>query len=170
MRTFLAADLQDACVLYIVDPEAVAACHQAGVGAVIDLEVGGKASSLQGEPCSMQAEVVALSDGSFRYDGPIVRRPRRHHGTLAHIRQGGVHVLLVNKREQPFCTAFSRTLGLDPKQMRYVGVKSAAHFRAGFEPWAGQIQVISEPSVHDPADAKLAFKRLGRKLYPFDDI
>ncbi len=170
LQTFLAADLQDACVLYIVDPEAVAACHQAGVGAVLDLEVGGKASPLQGEPCSMRAEVVALSDGSFRYDGPMYAGLDGTMGPSAHIRQGGVHVLLVNKREQPFCTAFSRTLGLDPKQMRYVGVKSAAHFRAGFEPWAGQIQVISEPSVHDPADAKLAFKRLGRKLYPFDDI
>ena len=170
MQTFLEADLQDACVLYIVDPEAVAACHQAGVGAVIDLEVGGKASSLQGEPCSMRAEIVALSDGSFRYDGPMYAGLDGTMGPSAHIRQGGVHVLLVNKREQPFCTAFSRTLGLDPKQMRYVGVKSAAHFRAGFEPWAGQIQVISEPSVHAPSDAKLAFKRLGRKLYPFDDI
>ena len=170
LRTFLAADLQDACVLYIVDPEAVAACHQAGVGAVLDLEVGGKASPLQGEPCSMRAEVVALSDGRFLYDGPMYSGLDGTMGPSAHIRQGGVHVLLVNKREQPFCTAFSRTLGLDPKQMRYVGVKSAAHFRAGFESWAGQIQVISEPSVHDPADAKLAFKRLGRKLYPFDDI
>lgn len=170
LRTFLDADLQDACVLYIVDPEAVAACHQAGVGAVIDLEVGGKASSLQGEPCSMRAEVVALSDGSFRYDGPMYAGLDGTMGSSAHIRQSGVHVLLVNKREQPFCTAFSRTLDLDPKQMRYVGVKSAAHFRAGFEPWAGQIQVISEPSVHAPADANLAFKRLGRKLYPFDDI
>ena len=170
LRTFLAADLRDACVLYIVDPEAVAACHQAGVGAVIDLEVGGKASPLQGEPCSMRAEVVALSDGRFLYDGPMYSGLDGTMGPSAHIRQGGVHVLLVNKREQPFCTAFSRTLGLDPKQMRYVGVKSAAHFRAGFESWAGQIQVISEPSVHDPADAKLAFKRLGRKLYPFDDI
>ena len=170
LRTFLEADLQDACVLYIVDPEAVAACHQAGVGAVIDLEVGGKESSLQGEPCAMRAEVVALSDGSFRYDGPMYAGLDGTMGPSAHIRQGGVHVLLVNKREQPFCTAFSRTLGLDPKQMRYVGVKSAAHFRAGFAPWAGQIQVISEPSVHAPSDAKLAFKRLGRKLYPFDDI
>ena len=170
LRTFLAADLQDACVLYIVDPAAVAACHQAGVGAVIDLEVGGKASPLQGEPCSMQAEVVALTDGRFRYDGPMYAGLDGTMGPSAHIRQGGVHVLLVNKREQPFCTAFSRTLGLDPKQMRYIGIKSAAHFRAGFESWAGQIQVISEPSVHDPADAKLAFKRLGRKLYPFDDI
>jgi len=170
LRTFLAADLQDACVLYIVDPAAVAACHQAGVGAVLDVEVGGKSSSLQGEPCPMRAEVVALSNGSFRYDGPMYAGLDGTMGPSAHIRQGGVHVLLVNKREQPFCTAFSRTLGLDPKQMRYVGVKSAAHFRAGFEPWAGQIQVISEPSVHAPADAKLAFKRLGRKLYPFDDI
>ena len=170
LRTFLAADLRDACVLYIVDPEAVAACHQAGVGAVIDLEVGGKASPLQGEPCSMRAEVLALTDGRFLYDGPMYAGLDGTMGPSAHIRQGGVHVLLVNKREQPFCTAFSRTLDLDPKQMRYVGVKSAAHFRAGFESWAGQIQVISEPSVHDPADAKLAFKRLGRKVYPFDDI
>ncbi len=170
LQTFLTADLQDACVLYIVDPEAVAACHQAGVGAVIDVEVGGKASPLQGEPCSMRAEVVALSDGFFRYDGPMYAGLDGTMGPSAHIRQGGVHVLLVNKREQPFCTAFSRTLGLDPQQMRYIGVKSAAHFRAGFEPWAGQIEVIAEPSVHAPADANLAFKRLGRKLYPFDDI
>ena len=118
----------------------------------------------------MQAEVVALSDGRFRYDGPMYAGLDGTMGPSAYIRQGGVHVLLVNKREQPFCTAFARTLGLDPKQMRYIGIKSAAHFRAGYESWAGQIQVISEPSVHDPADAKLAFKRLGRKLYPFDDI
>ena len=170
LRTFLAADLQDACVLYIVDPQAVTACHEAGVGAVLNLAVGGKSSPLQGEPCSMRAEVVALTAGPFRYDGPMYAGLDGNMGRSAHIREGGVHVLLVNKREQPFCTAFSRTLGLDPKQMRYVGVKSAAHFRAGFEPWAGQIQVISEPSVHAPAEGKLAFKRLGRKLYPFDDI
>ena len=170
LRAFLAADLQDACVLYIVDPAAVAACRQAGVGAVLDLEVGGKSSPLQGEPCSMRAEVVALTDGRFLYDGPMYAGLDGNMGASAHIRQGGVHVLLVNKREQPFCTAFSRTVDLDPKQMRYVGVKSAAHFRAGFESWAGHIQVVSEPSVHAPVEAKLAFKRLGRQLYPFDDI
>ena len=91
-------------------------------------------------------------------------------GPSAHIRQGGVHVLLVTEREQPFDTAFARTLDLDPRKMRYIGVKSAAHFRAGFEAWAGAIHEVSEPSVHNPADAKLAFKNLGRKLYPFDDI
>jgi microcystin degradation protein MlrC len=70
--------------------------------------------------------------------------------------------------EQPFDTAFARSLGLDPRQMRYIGVKSTAHFRAGFEPWAGAIYLISEPSVHNLGH--LPFKRLGRKMYPFDDI
>ena len=168
LRAFLDADLQDACVLYIVDPDSVEACHTAGVGASLDLEVGAKSTPLQGEPVRMKAEVVAVSDGRFRYDGPMYAGLEGNMGPSAHIRQGGVHVLLVNAREQPFCTAFSRTLGLDPKEMRYIGVKSAAHFRAGFEAWADAIHLVAEPSVHNPAKVKLAFTNLGRKLYPFD--
>ena len=170
LQTFLDANLQQACVLYIVDPEAVARCMEEGVDAIIELEVGGKSSPLQGEPCRMRAEVVALSDGLFRYDGPMYAGLEGHMGPSAHIRHGGVHVLLVSEREQPFDTAFARTLGLDPRQMKYIGVKSAAHFRAGFESWAAAIYEVSEPSVHNPAEAGLAFRHLGRKLYPFDDI
>ena len=59
---------------------------------------------------------------------------------------------------------------LDPKEMRYVGVKSAAHFRSGFESWSGAIHCVAEPSVHNPSDGKLAFKNLERKLYPFDEF
>ena len=170
LRAFLDAGLEDACVLYIVDPEAVAACHEAGVGAQLALDVGAKSSPLQGQPCRMEAEVVAVSDGRFRYDGPMYAGMERTMGPSAHIRQGGLHVLLVTQREQPFDTAFSRTLGLDPKEMRYISVKSTAHFRAGFEAWAGAIHLVSEPSVHAPVDADLAFKNLGRKLYPMHDI
>ena len=85
-------------------------------------------------------------------------------GPSAHIVQDGVHVLVVSYREQPFDTAFSRTMELDPRQMRYVGVKSAAHFRAGFESWAGAIHVVSEPNVHSPEAVAGRFRNLGRKL------
>ena len=53
--------------------------------------------------------------------------------------------------------------------MDYIGVKSSAHFRAGFESWAGGIYVVSEPGVHNPATGEVRFCRLGRKLYPLDD-
>lgn len=170
LRTFVDAGLDEACVLYMVDPEAIAQCHRVGVGATITLDVGGKSSPLQGEPVRMTVEVVAISDGRFRYDGPMYAGLEGNMGPSAHIRHGGLHVLLVTAREQPFDTAFARTLGLDPRQMRYIGVKSAAHFRSGFEAWAGAIYVVSEPGVHRADTGALKFTRLGRKLYPIDEI
>ena len=53
LHTFIEAGLQDACVLYIVDRDAVAQCRAAGVGATLPLVVGGKSSPLQGEPVQM---------------------------------------------------------------------------------------------------------------------
>ena len=166
LRAFIDAGLRDACVLNITDPEAVRQCTEAGVGATLTLDVGGKSSPLQGDPVRMTARVVALSDGKFRYDGPMFAGLANDLGPSAHIEQNGVHVLLTTLREQPFDTAFARSLNLDPRQMRYIGVKSAAHFRAGFEAWAGAIHVVSEPSVHDLGN--LPFNRLNRRLYPFD--
>ena len=168
LRTFLERKLDQACILYIVDPEAVALCERAGAGARLRLEVGARSTPLQGQPVTMDAEVVALGDGHFRYEGPRNRGLAGNMGPSAHIRQEGVHVLLVTRREQPYGVAFSLTMGLDPRQMRYVGVKSAAHFRGGFEPWAGWIQVVSEPCVHSPEG--LTYRNLGRKVYPLDDI
>jgi microcystin degradation protein MlrC len=164
LRTFLEAGLRAACVLNITDPEAVRQCQAAGVGATLSLSVGGKSSPLQGEPVRMTARVVALSDGKSRYDGPMFAGLESNLGPSAHIEQNGIHVLLTTLREQPFDTAFARSLGLDPRQMRYIGVKSAAHFRAGFESWSGAIHVVSEPSVHNLGH--LPFKRLNRRLYP----
>lgn len=169
LRAFIEADLEDACVLYLVDPEAVEVCMEAGVGATVTLDVGAKSTPLQGEPITMTVEVEALTDGKFRYHGPMYEGLEGNMGSSAHIRQDGIHVLLVSRREQPFDTAFSETLGLDPRQMQYIGVKSAAHFRAGFESWAGAIHLVSEPGVHDPMSGHLTFHRLGRKLYPLTD-
>ncbi len=166
LRAFLERRLQKACILYIVDPEAVAACRAAGVGASVELDVGAKTTPLQGRPVRLTAEVMALSDGRFAYDGPMYAGLQGNMGPSAHIRQGGVHVLLVSEREQPFDTAFARTLSLDPKTMNYVGVKSAAHFRAAFEPFAGCIYVVAEPSVHSAETGHLTYQNLGRELYP----
>ncbi len=167
LRTFVEAGLKDACVLYIVDPEAIALCSAAGIGSSLSLDVGAKSSRLQGEPVRMQAEVVAFSEGKFRYSGAMYSGLMGNMGPSAYIREGGIHVVLVTTREQPFDTAFSHTLGLYPEKMRYIGVKSAAHFRAGFESWSKQIFVVSESSVHSPEHVE--YQHLGREVYPLQD-
>ena len=166
LRAFIDAKLEDACVLYIVDAESVQHCFGAGIGAHLDLLVGGKSSPLQGEPVLMRAKVLSLSDGQFVYDGPRNAGLTGCMGPSAHVVEGGVHVLLVSEREQPFGPAFSRTMGLEPARMRYLGIKSTVHFRAGFEQLAAAIQVVAEPGVNNPPGGAVAFRRLGRELYP----
>jgi len=169
LRTFLDQSLEDACILYMVDPAAVALCQQAGVGSEIELEIGAKSTSLQGKPVKMKVKVIALSNGNFTYDGPRNRGLRGCMGPSAHIVQNSVHVLLVSHREQPFGIAFSLTMNLDPRKMRYIGIKSTVHFRAVFESFAGNIYVVSEPGVHSTKTLKRQYKNLDRRLYPYFD-
>ena len=165
LRAFVDADLERACVLYIVDPELAERCIAAGTGTTLELELGGASDPAQGPPVPISAEVVATSPtGNFVYDGPMYAGLAGSMGPSAHLRQRGVHVLVVSEREQPFDVAFARTLDLDPREMRYIGVKSQIHFRAGFESWAGSIYVVREPSVHCPPGSELIFTRAKSEL------
>ncbi len=47
-------------------------------------------------------------------------------------------------------------------------MKSAGHFRACYEEFAGNIFAVSEPNVHDHKRVVDRYVNLGRKVYPFD--
>ena len=168
LRTFIERSLEDACVLYIVDPEAALECHRAGAGATLRMAMGGKSDPAQGEPVEAEWQVVAVSDGAYTYDGPMLAGLSTTLGPSAHVRTGGVQVIVVTYRDQPFDSALARSLGLQPRRMRYIGVKSTGHFRAHFEPFAGVIRTVNEPSVHDPSHIR--YRNLGRPVYPIDPI
>ena len=166
LRLFLERRLQDAVVLHIVDPETVRTALRAGVGNRVDVEVGGKSHPLVGPPVPMRAEVVALSDGRFVYDGPMFAGLEGDHGDSVLLRQDGVYVAVITLAHQPMDLAFSRELGLDCARMRYICVKSTGHFRSGFKAIAGSIFNVDASSVFTQDFSKLPFKRLGRKIYP----
>ncbi len=166
LRLFLQRRLQDAAVLYIVDPETVRIARRAGVGQVVNLEVGGKSHPMMGPPVAMRAEVLAVSDGRFVYDGPMFAGLEGDHGDSVLLRQEGVYVVAITLAHQPIDLAFTRCLGLDCTRMRYLCVKSTGHFRSGFGPIAGSIFNVDAESVFTQDFSKLPFKRLGRKIYP----
>ena len=47
------------------DPAAAKACHAAGVGATVQLLLGGHTDDLHGSPLDVTAKVIALSDGVY---------------------------------------------------------------------------------------------------------
>ena len=71
LRTFPELDLDEAILLYMVDPEVVEMARAAGAGKTISIAVGGKSEANQGPPVSMEAQVMAVSVGDFTYDGPM---------------------------------------------------------------------------------------------------
>jgi microcystin degradation protein MlrC len=166
LKTFVDMGLKDALVLYVVDNETVAQAHAAGVGKTIKAAVGGKSDRRQGEPVRMEAEVVAITDGAFRYDGPMYAGLTGNMGPSAWLRSGGVSVVVVTKREQPLDAAFARSLGIDCTKMRYIGVKSAVHFRSGFEKIAGSIYTVDAQAIHSHVMSKMEFHKRRRPMFP----
>jgi microcystin degradation protein MlrC len=168
LRTFLDLGLTDALLLYMVDPDAAAQAHAAGVGNPIHVRLGGRSHPVQGSPVECEAEVIAVSDGPFAYDGPMFAGLTGSMGQSAWLRIGGVNVVVVTAREQPFDMAFARSLGIDCARMKYIALKSAAHFRAAFEPIAGSIHNVDAAAIHTHDYTQIPYKKRTRQMYPVE--
>ena len=167
LQAFVDLKLQDALLLYLVDVDSIEIAHRAGVGAKVRLALGGKSHSSQGAPVELEVQVVALSDGTFKYDGPMYSGLAGNMGKSAWLRVGGVSIVVVSKREQPLDPAFARSLGIDCAAMKYIAVKSAVHFRSGFEQIAGSIHLVDAPALHSHRFETLSYKRR-QPMYPIE--
>jgi len=168
LRTFLERQLEDAVLLYLVDPEVVEQAWAAGVGQTIAVLAGGKSDPAQGSPVPMNAKVMALSSGDFTYDGPMYAGLTGNMGRSAWLKQDGVSVVVVTAHEQPLGPAFARTLGIECEKMKYIAVKSAAHFRASFGKFAGMIINVDAQAIQTHDFAKLAYRKRSREFYPVE--
>ena len=101
LQTFLDLKLQDALILYMVDESVARQTHDAGVGSRVAISLGGKSSPVQGPPVETEAEVLAISDGPFAYDGPMFAGLTGSMGTSAWLKIDGVNIVVVTAREQP---------------------------------------------------------------------
>jgi len=170
LRSFVERDLRDALLLYLVDTEVARQAHAAGVGQRIQAGLGGKSHPVQGPPVPLELEVIALSEGRFTYDGPMYAGLTGDLGPSAWLRHRGVNVVVVNARMQPLDQAFARSLGIDCAAMRYIAVKSAVHFRSGFERIAGSIHNVDAQALHTHDFARLSYQRRRRPMFPLEAI
>jgi microcystin degradation protein MlrC len=168
LRTFLEMGLTDALILYIVDPEIARRAHIAGVGQTIRVDVGGKSAVIQGPPVSMNARVMAISNGDFTYDGPMYAGLTGNMGCAAWLKQDGVSVVVVTAHEQPLGPAFAKTLGIDCPSMKYIAVKSAAHFRASFEQFAGVVINVDAQAIQTHDFKQLKYQNRNRDVFPVE--
>ena len=168
LQKFIEADVQDAVIAVIADPESVGQAIAAGVGNRVQLNVGGKTDTQHGAPIALTGYVKTLSDGRFTLKGPMGRGTAGNMGRTAVIQVGGVEIILTERRIQPYDAEVLRSVGIEPRTRKLIALKSAVHFRADYTPIAHQILDVDTPGVHSPNLFNYDYQKLRRPIYPLD--
>ncbi|MCC6991527.1 MAG: M81 family metallopeptidase [Acidobacteria bacterium] len=150
----------DAVLAILHDPPAARQAHALGVGRSATFRVGGHSGAIAEAPVVGEFVVEALGDGRFVATGPMYGGNRFDIGATALLRQGGVRVIVAERRLQAADTSILRHVGLDPAALRTIVLKSTVHFRADFAPLAGAILVAVAPGLHLADNAQYDYRRL----------
>ena len=120
----------------IWDPIAAAACADAGVGARLQLRIGGKSGPSSAEPLDVEAVVMAVQE---RHHQTGLGNSRTNMGLSVWIEVAGIDVVLNSLRTQVFSPDAFTGLGIDLAAKKLVVVKSSQHFYGGFAPLASKV-------------------------------
>jgi microcystin degradation protein MlrC len=105
----------------IVDPAAAAAAHRAGVGATVDVALGGGLDSGRFSPMEVTARVRSLSDGKARLE---TMGTWLDAGPTAVLTYDGATVVVLSRTVSLFDRALYYANGLDPREFDLTVVKS----------------------------------------------
>jgi microcystin degradation protein MlrC len=156
----------------IWDPESVGQMIHAGVGTRVKVQLGGKTDmpslGLKGKPLEVEGTIRRITDGRYKVTCPMDTGLLLNHGLSAVLDTGDAEILVCSERMEPYDLGVFRHAGIEPTAKRYLLIKSREHFRAGFEPIARHIVLVSGPGV-TASDYKLfPFKKIPRPIYPLD--
>ncbi|WP_299962975.1 M81 family metallopeptidase [uncultured Roseobacter sp.] len=161
LRALIAAELPDAVLSMLYDPETAAAAHAAGQGAELDVALGG-AFTLYSEPLYARVRVERLSDGIFDFTGPMFGGARAHLGPVARLKLlgTGVTVVVGSRRAQNADQEMFRVVGIEPCDHQIVCVKSGVHFMADYLRITDRILFAEAPGANPCHLETLPYTRL----------
>ncbi|HEX9890295.1 MAG TPA: M81 family metallopeptidase [Nitriliruptorales bacterium] len=168
LRAMIEADLDDAVFVGIFDPEVVEQAHEAGVGATIDVRLGGKTDDLHGTPIEATATVRILTDGEYTVEAPMGRGSRVPLGRTALLRVGKLDVIVISRGVQTIDRGPLILHGIDPTQRKVVALKSSNHFRSGFQDLAAAIVTTDPPGLTTLKMDTFAREISPRPIWPID--
>jgi microcystin degradation protein MlrC len=152
----------------LADPAAVAAAVATGRGATVTLPLGGRGHPLGGPPVERAWRVRAISDGTFRNEGPLGAGRTTRLGRTVVLAADGVEVVVCERRVQALEPALLRLVGIEPTARRLLALKSSVHFRAAFEGLAATVIEVGGPGLSGPDLASFPYRHVRRPILPLD--
>ncbi len=164
LERLLALGVPDAVFASIADPAAVARCQAAGVGAALQLSLGGKLDPVHARALSVPVRVVSLHALPWAQNRPADPGLLNH---MAVVAAQGVQVILTERRT-PFHYLKNFTdLGIDPTQHKIVVVK-IGYLVPELKALAAKALLALSPGTVNQDTLHLNYTHIRRPMFPFD--
>lgn len=136
--------VSNAVVGVLWDLGAIQICMDAGVGAKLDLRVGGKCGPASGQPVDVRVVVRAVVENHTQ----TALSTRERLGTCVWVEaQNGLHIVLSSIRTQTYGTDAFTGMGMTLHDKSIIVVKSTQHFHAEFAPLAKAVYYVTTPGA-----------------------
>ena len=166
--------LEDVIVAALWDPDAVAHMMAAGIGAELEVTLGGNTDmpsiELAARPLTLRGRVRTLTDGRWIVRGPMYTGVQVDMGPSAVLDTGRMQLVLVSRHIEPWDLGVFTSMGITPEHHRYILLKSRIHYRAGFGPLARHTLTLDGEGVTTSDNNLLNYQRVRRPIYPLDRI
>jgi len=155
-------------VAAINDPESVAACQVAGLGAVVSLEVGARTDAHHGKPVPVTGRVQHLSDGAFDLENPrshlaSMRGTHISMGPTAVVETDQAIIVLTTHKTAPMDLGHLHSQGVRPEEASYVIVKAAVSHKDAYDPIARASFYVDTPGLCTSDLRRLPYRTLRNK-------
>lgn len=164
------ADTKHSALISMVDAHAASLAVAAGIGSTVSLKVGHSISNDMGEPLEIDAVVMYIGDGRFRYGGGFIENLEANMGCSAVVSIGQISLLLMENAVHTGDPAMYRSVGMEPLENDLVLVKSATQFRSAYEVISTEIYILDTPGASTANLKSLSFQHIQRPMYPYDDF
>jgi microcystin degradation protein MlrC len=150
----------------IVDPRAAAAAHRAGVGATIEVDLGGALDIRRFTPMRVHAEVQLLSNGRSRLETMKIGLDA---GPTAVLTFDNFTVVVFSHSVSLFDRAMYYSNGLDPVDFDLIVVKSPHTEHHMYDAWVEKNFNIDAPGSTSANLKSLGHTICARPMFPLDE-
>jgi microcystin degradation protein MlrC len=163
----------DSAFVQLCDPEAARVAAEAGVGATVSLEVGGKSDPVYGPPVRITGKVRAVTDGVYlnRAWGGYAAGVVDTMGLSARIDVNGITIVLTTYPMSPNNIMHANSIGVYPEDYRMTVCKGGLAFREAYKPPIANTYIQSDTPGYSSSNLKqFTFTRIRRPMFPLDEI
>ncbi|MCF3650597.1 M81 family metallopeptidase [Synoicihabitans lomoniglobus] len=165
LRAVLASGYTGRVLVPLVDPSAVGAAMAAGIGATLNLHLGGALDPARFEPLPVEVTVRMLSNGRFPSES---WGEEWNSGPTAVLQAGQITIVVTSQAVHLFDRSLFLGHGLDPRQFDAVVVKSPHCQHHMYAAWCREMIHVDAPGATSANLPSLGHTRCPRPIFPLD--